>query len=765
MKIGIITFHSAHNYGAVLQAWSLQEYLKQQGHLVEIVNLRLPIIDKLYWISPKPKKKWCSVKAMNWVMNKAYYLLKHCYVFSTNNFKYKKYRSFEKFINKKLPVTEPFFDAADLRKASLQYDVLIAGSDQIWNAKMMDGIDPAYFLSFSNKSAKRISYAASIGTNEIPEMYKILFKRYLSDFDYISVREHNALEQIQPLVSTEVNEVADPTFLLKREDFDRLKKDSGQKGEYIYVHNVHIKRVDEDLNGVAEKLSKQLNLPIIYNHPESHFSNIKAHFGGGIEEFLGMVANARYVVTNSFHCTVFALIYERDFITVPHFQHPERMKDLLGKLGVSDHLIGQASKLPKDLSDLVIDYGKVQQEKAKMREQSIAFLDKAVNGKKRVDKTNYFNNCDIFKCYGCGTCKDICPANAITMVPDKEGFSYPRIDEEKCIHCNKCSKNCIYHNIQNRNTADAEEFPKVYAAYAKDEQIVNESTSGGMFTVLYRKILKEGGAAVGVKYDVNMKVVYDIGTTQEECEAFRGAKYVDPESGNIKPRVKEILEKGTPVLFFGSPCQIAGLKSYLGKAYEKYEHLYTVELICHGVGSPKLFERYKEYLENLYQSKIVNYEFRNKFKGVDNPFVVVTFESGSIYLEAAKTDNFSRSYRSNMNQRPACFNCEYAGLKRGMADITIGDYWGIKKEHPEMQNEHGVSLIKINTQKGMELFRNIESELVCLESTYEKAYRANHTKPMRLMSARGKLMFYLNEKPVNELLQTFNYTKKGGLKL
>jgi len=396
MKIGIITFHSAHNYGAVLQAWSLQEYLKQQGHFVEIVNLRLPVIDKLYRISSKPNKEWCKVKSVNWVMNQSYYLLKYCYVFFMNNFKYKKYRRFEKFINNKLPVTEPFFDAADLRKASLQYDVLIAGSDQIWNATMMDGIDPAYFLSFSNKSAKRISYAASIGTNEIPEMYKILFKRYLPDFDYISVREHNALEQIQPLVTTEVTEVADPTFLLKREDFDRLRKDSGQKGEYIYVHNVHIRRVDEDLNGVAEKLSKQLNLPIIYNRPESPFSNIKAHFGGGIEAFLGVVANARYVVTNSFHCTVFALIYERDFITVPHFQHPDRMKDLLSKLGVSDHLIGQASKLPKDLSDLAIDYEKVRQEKDKMREQSIAFLDKAVNGKKQIPKESIDESRNVF---------------------------------------------------------------------------------------------------------------------------------------------------------------------------------------------------------------------------------------------------------------------------------------------------------------------------------------------------------------------------------
>ena len=151
MKIGIVTFHSAHNYGAVLQAWSLQEYLKQQGHEVEIVNLRLPVIDKLYTLTNRTHKKVCGFQVINRIVNNAYYQIKCASYRITDPAKSRKYREFEKFINHVLPVTAEFNSLKDLRQARLKYDALIAGSDQIWNATMMKGVDPAYFLQFANQ--------------------------------------------------------------------------------------------------------------------------------------------------------------------------------------------------------------------------------------------------------------------------------------------------------------------------------------------------------------------------------------------------------------------------------------------------------------------------------------------------------------------------------------------------------------------------------------------------------------------------------------
>lgn len=761
MKVGIVTFHSAHNYGAVLQAWSLQEYLKQQGYEVEIVNLRLPVIDRLYRLTYKTHRKICKVDGINNLVNALYYKVRCIYISLKEPGKGEKYRKFERFINHKLPVTEEFNDFSALLQAKLHYDVLIVGSDQVWNGTMMKGIDPAYFLQFANSDAVRISYAASVGTKEIPPQFELLFKRYLREFSAISVREKNAKQEVERLTDKPVEVVADPTFLLKREDFDKLKKSVKVKGKYIYVHNVHLKRVDEALNSVVEEISRRLNLPVVHNWDCKVFSNEAGHFTGGIEEFLGYVSGAEFVITNSFHCTVFALIYEKDFITVPHFKSPDRMRNLLDNLGLLNHLIGDANDIPRDLSELEIDYKKVFEKKQEMGDAAKDFLQRALVSKKEEDNRTYFEYEDIFRCYGCGACKDACPVGAITLQEDKEGFVYPEIDQDKCIHCDKCKKVCIYHKKDLKNS-EQNEFPMVYAAYCKNEQMLKESTSGGMFAPMFHNMIEQKkGKVVGVRYNEHMVAEYGIAENIEQCREFQGSKYVYADVNEIKLQVKKILDEGEKVLFSGNPCQIAALKSYLGK---DYDGLVTVELICHGVGSPKLFRKYIEHLETIYQSKLIRFEFRNKFKGVSTPFVLEEFESGALDIEDAARHNFNRGFLSNTIQRPSCYTCEFAGLKCGVADLTIGDYWGIEEQHPEFVNPKGVSILKINTIKGKEFFNQIKQELVVLESTYQKAYAKNHTKPMRMTGKRTRLMYYIDEKPVDELLLTFNHLKKGGIK-
>ncbi len=756
MKIGILTFNSAHNYGAVLQAWALQEYLLGEGHQVEIINYRLPAIDNLYSLY-KPKNPYKKR-----LLNKAVHAVQYLQVKKADPLKVKKYRAFEKFINQSLNTTEPITSYSELNQKKFDFDIMIAGSDQIWNGGLTKGINSAYFLAFGKDSTKRVSYAASIGRDEIPEVEHTLFQRYLRNFDYISVREEKAKEAVSKLTDKEITVVLDPTLLLNRDKYDKLKKDPKVKQDYIYVHNVHITKVDKRLNAMAEEMSKRLGIPIVHNRSDYNFSNeLKKFLDGGPDEFIGYIANAKYVITNSFHATVFSIIYQRNFITIPHFQNPERMRHLLDSLGIGNHLIADTNDLPSDLEELNINYEAVEKAKNPLRETSKVFLKTAIQGDKTTNKPvteamKYFDTKDIYSCCGCTACKDVCPVAAITMEVDKEGFWYPVIDEEKCIHCNKCRKECIYGKYM-KEEADVS-YPKVYAAFHKEDETHKISTSGGMFTPMYQTILKKGGKVVGVKYSDDMEVIYDLAENEKECEKFRGSKYVAANPKDIKPQVKELLEKGTPVLFSGSPCQIAGLKSYLKK---DYDNLYTVDIICHGVPSPKVFRLYLDYLESVYQSKAVDFEFRNKLRGWSTPYVCVKFESGEVLLEQANKNNFNRAFLSNHIQRPSCYICEFADLKRSVGDITIGDYWGIGKEHPEMVDERGVSVIKINNEKGMKFFNEFKDQFNLLETTYDKAYAANHKKPMNLQAKRNQLMSQIDDMEIDALLQSFNHLKKN----
>ena len=757
MKIGIITFNSAHNYGAVLQAWALQEYLKNQGHQVEIINYRLPATDRLYKIF-KNRNPFKHGK-----LNKMVHGLQYIKKMKTEPEKARKYRKFEKFINHTLNTTKPITKFKDLNKANFDYDIMIAGSDQIWNGGLTKGVNIAYLLAFGKEDIKRVSYAASIGRDEIPEVEHSLFQRYLRDFDYISVREEKAKEEISKLTDKEVSVVLDPTLLLDREMYDRLKKDPKSNQDYIYVHNVHLKKIDKRLNRVAEEMSKRTGLPIVHNREDYDFSNELNKFtGGSPEEFIGYIANAKYVIANSFHATVFSIIYQKDFITIPHFQNPERMRYLLDSLGIVNHLIGDIDELPEDLNELNIDYNKVEMDRLSLRKNSIAFLEKAINGPKTstkpiTEKDKYFDTNDVFSCFGCNTCRDVCPTSAINMVEDKEGFIYPVIDEEKCIHCNLCRKVCPYGQYKFKEEK-IDEYPKVYAGMHKNDEILEESASGGMFTPMYQNMIARGGKVVGVRYTDNMDVIYDIAQTEEKCEAFRGSKYVFADSKDVKPRVKKLLDENVPVLFTGNPCQIAGLKNYLRK---DYDHLYTVEIICHGTPSPKVFGLYIDYLEELYKSKVIDFTFRNKLRGWSTPYVCVKFESGEVLLEQANRNNFNRAFLSNNIQRPACYNCEFASLKLGVADITIGDYWGVEDEHPEIFDQKGVSVIKINNEHGLKFFEEFKDQINLTESTYKKAYGANHKKPMNLVAKRNQLMSQIDDVEINKLLQKFNHLKKN----
>ncbi|MDD4369865.1 MAG: polysaccharide pyruvyl transferase family protein [Anaerostipes sp.] len=756
MKIGILTFHNAHNYGAVLQCWSLQTYLEKEGHEVVIINYRQPSIDASYALSKyKIKKKFGSYK-----LDKIYNAFSKKYQMycarKEEPEKAKQHDKFEDFINHKLHVTNVYYDYEELKLNPPKCDAYIAGSDQIWNPDLTGDLNETYLLQFGKKETLRISYAASLGKTEIIDSHQMYFAGALRNFDAVSVREKAAKTILQDLTAREIVEVADPTFLLEKKDFESLMIPAKEKSKYIYVHNVHISIIDERLNAIAEELSRRLDIPVIHNKAHYEIENQKGVFQGGVEEYLGMIHNAEYVVTNSFHTTVFSLIFHKEFITVPHRTNPERMRHLLSKLGLEAHLIDQIKQIPENLKELEITYDKVDEEKKQMKQDSIAFLHKALSQGKEEYKKNYFEFADKYTCYGCQACKSVCPVNAIKMEVDKDGFPYPLIDESKCINCNQCERVCIYHNSVAINDPKIMK-PEVYAAYHKNDEIVRNSSSGGAFAAICQLAEKKNALVIGVTMDKSQKVRYEMVDAKNAWKMFTGSKYVFASSDGLLERTRMELEAGKEIWFQGTPCEIAGLNSFLGK---KYDNLTTVEIICHGTGSPRVFEKYCKELEELYQSKIVDFQFREQFKGKDIQFLKIGFASGSMELERSRNNDYQRSYSANLILRPSCYQCEFAGLRSGVADLTIGDYWGIENVFPEFDNEIGVSLIKVNTLKGKKIFEDVSMLMDTKKSTYKDAYKKNHRKPVQLTVRACRFLRESEDEDLKTLLKRYQKIQK-----
>lgn len=302
-------------------------------------------------------------------------------------------------------------------------------------------------------------------------------------------------------------------------------------------------------------------------------------------------------------------------------------------------------------------------------------------------------------CTGCGACYNKCPKKAIKMVYNEYGFYVPKIDEEKCINCGLCEKICPIDKYKSQNI----ENPKVFAFQNKDEETLYKCASGGAFAKLANDIIKQNGVVYGVVYDENMTVCHTRCDNIKDLEKMYSSKYVQSNIGETFKFAKQDLENGKTVLFSGTPCQIAGLKSYLQK---DYENLITVDLVCHGVPSPLVFERYKQEIKLSKDDKILNIDFRSKINGWNPYYVSIKTEKQNIEIQASKSD-YIKLFLNNLNINTSCLNCQFNGFPR-IADLTLGDFWGVDNYDKTLNNNKGLSIIIINSEKGQNIFNNMQ---------------------------------------------------------
>ncbi len=313
-------------------------------------------------------------------------------------------------------------------------------------------------------------------------------------------------------------------------------------------------------------------------------------------------------------------------------------------------------------------------------------------------------------CMGCYACATICPRTCISMENDNEGFWYPIVDHDRCIECGMCVKVCPIMQIPNKEREQGTK-PLAYAAYNKDDTIRLGSSSGGLFTLIAEDVLRAGGVVFGACFDDQFNVIHDYVEKVNELSKFQGSKYVQSKIGGNYEQVREFLQHGRLVLFTGTPCQISGLKHYLGK---DYENLFCQDIVCHGVPSLKVWQKYVLYRENRADAPARRIAFRRKDRGWKRYSVSFLFNNDTEYLQILHQDLYMQGFLKNICLRPSCHACQFKTVNRE-SDITLADFWGIQNVLPEMDDDKGTSFVIIHSEKGKRLFERIQRFVVYCE--------------------------------------------------
>ncbi len=688
MKTGLVTFYHIHHYGALLQAAATERAVEMLGGQCEIIDYYVNQDNALF---RKPTGLGSAAHDAHTALH--YAALKN------------RYQRFEQFAQDHLRISgHRFGSRAELESAELPYDVILAGSDQIWNPKIFpDGhFDPVFFGAFSQR--RKIAYAPSFGIPHIPDGMEAELREYLARFSHLSVRERQGQKIVEEVSGKEVPVVLDPTLLLTRDQWTAMAApEAGQPaGGYILCYCINQPGA---LAPYIQKLADETGLPVVQLcgirqkvHPKA-----RCVLDAGPAEFLDLFRNAAYVCTNSFHGTVFSVQFQKPFFTAvapAELAAPEssRTFSILSRLGLTNRIIGKGDTA--GLGD-VIDWAAVETRLTAARQSSLDYLKAALeNQPLTAAPTSETAASDLPKladrgsCTGCTACASGCPKDAIAMERDKEGFLYPVVDGTACVRCGHCTQVCPL--LRQR---EPKPLPAVFAAWNRDDNIRKDSTSGGVFSVLADYVLEGGGVVYGAALDGKQHLRHVACFRKEDLWRLRGAKYVQSDLGTTFREVRDALKSRT-VLFSGTPCQVDGLYRFLGG---RPENLITCDLVCHGVPSPGVWEDMARSIEQKKGKGLQAVRFRNKVTGWKDSHFTTVFDDGAVDSAPLFRTEYGRAFGRALFLRPSCHCCTYTNMNRP-GDFTLGDFWGLRPDELPEQQEKGVSLLMVNTAHGSHLF-------------------------------------------------------------
>lgn len=325
-------------------------------------------------------------------------------------------------------------------------------------------------------------------------------------------------------------------------------------------------------------------------------------------------------------------------------------------------------------------------------------------------------------CCGCRACEQICPKSCISISPDECGFQYPHINKDICLECGLCEKVCPFLNF----TTDKNAERHVYAMSHKDQDIIENSSSGGAFYGIYNWGIKHGYKVYGVAFDEKFCAVYKSATDMDGCVSFRRSKYIQTNPAQLYSKIKSELHNGERIIFSGTPCFVKGLRNFLRKDFEQ---LITIDLICHGIPSPVVWMKYLRFLEDKYKGKIVDVNMRDKRLGwCHRSLTSVKVDSKGDVCDTSASNTYMNGFGQDIFYRPSCYNCKFSNMDRP-GDLTIADFWDINKYTNKFEGKRGVSCCISNTQKGNEIICHIRDNFLFEERKKEECLQPNLMRP------------------------------------
>lgn len=664
-------------------------------------------------------------------------------------------------------------------------DTFVVGGDQMWSF-YIPFVKEDNFLNFVDDSKNKVSYSTSFGPKNFtpPQEFVAKVRPLLQRFNSVSVREDYAVDIAKRIYNVEAVQVIDAVFLLKKEDYINAASDSTFVFPDKFLFAFILDPTDNKRRQI-ECIAKKLGLEIVCA-PDAASGRHKIFaeiFAGlniitplNISNFLKAYEKASYIVTDSFHGTCFSYIFKKNFnVYYNNLRGADRFVSLMDMLQLQTRRIYE-NQTDYDLlisSDVEpnIDWSKADNNVLIAVNSSRSWLKKALsyskynnicennlleNSKKLFNIKSIDNYIDVKKeCTGCGACKNICPVDAISIIPNEDGFFNPIIEREKCVNCGLCSKHCIVLDHKYLHNS----APDCYAVCA-DDNTRETSSSGGAFTVIATNIIKNDGIVCGAAFDSEFNVIHKIAHKIDDLEELKGSKYYQSNTGFVFREIKNNLESGKTVLFTGMPCQVAGLCSFLGK---DYPNLYTVDLLCHGITSKKVFDKYSQDI--FHGKKLLDVKFKAKKPWGWHAGVNAVFQDGSTYSKPLETDLFYVAYLQGVSKNTPCGNCLFNHLPR-QGDITIGDFWGIEKFDKNLNDNKGTSLVLVNSEKGKNLLKSILGNFARYKKvplSYAISGNGSISHPYNLASSRNDFFLNLDKASFSFLVNKYRPRDKNAL--
>ncbi|MEE8703951.1 MAG: polysaccharide pyruvyl transferase family protein [Olsenella sp.] len=687
-KIALMTWYSYHNYGTALQVAALFHVVSGLGHDIEVVDYHPTgkIVARPQWEGSASALGRLAVKGVSRLRQRDYAPVA-------------RERKFEEFLKDNLRFTESCPTMSELEALNERYDTFMCGSDQIWAPNVFD---PHYFLDFAGDDRLKVAYAPSVGLPHVND--KDVARRMAclcGRFDALSTREESGSEIVSELTGRAVATVIDPTLLVAPTEWRRMAAGANVAGDgpyllaYMLGHDeAHWRRI--------YALAKRLGLPVwvvpVFERDLRREGCIEEPIGP--REFVSLIDNATYVCTDSFHGIAFSINLERDFCAFERFRRDDagsqnsRVYNILDKLGLRGRLVSE------DVTDEMlcerVQWSGPNAKLVEERNRSLSWLERALamEPKSPVHKDNVLHDRSL--CCGCTACACVCPVGAIEVSLDVEGFWRAEVDEGVCVSCGKCRKVCPF--IEHSGSLPIEKG-MLYSYKGADMAQLLVSSSGGAGNAISRAALDAGAAVLGCAFDTTEGGAVCRLVAPDDAEglaSLAGSKYMQSHVGSA---LMEAACYEGPLLVTGTPCLVAAARNLFGER----DDVTYVDLICHGVPTRLLYDRYREWLSIEYgiDPKVAHTVFRYKPKGWREKFIHTSDGTHDVCLHQ-RHDPYLLIFEAGQCYADCCYECPWRAAS--MADVRLGDYWGPRYK----KDSTGVSMLLALTERGHELVRDLE---------------------------------------------------------